>query len=104
MPSEKKPRCPYCIFEAEFRAMRVLEMGARFVSTAAISYSPRTVRSGALVRDVWKFIFHSRRSGFSQYNPGWLVARYSHCMQSESPFILWRSDPAPPLHLHTEAS
>jgi hypothetical protein len=27
MPSEKKPRCPYCIFEAEFRAMRVLENG-----------------------------------------------------------------------------
>jgi hypothetical protein len=27
MPTEKKPRCPYCIVEAEFRAMRVLENG-----------------------------------------------------------------------------
>jgi hypothetical protein len=27
MPIEKKPRCPYCILEAEFRAMRVLENG-----------------------------------------------------------------------------
>ena len=25
MPTQKKPRCPYCILEARFREMRVLE-------------------------------------------------------------------------------
>jgi len=27
MATQKKPRCPYCILEAQFRTMRVLENG-----------------------------------------------------------------------------
>jgi len=56
MKTEKKPRCPYCILEGEFRAMRVLENGRQIWSIAAISYFLKTRRSGALVKDVWKFI------------------------------------------------